>query len=165
MDKEYFDVNSLIEEEFPLHQTQNLRYDLMGALTDEDLAYKLPGDNPTLGELCWEIGALEQSYIESFQTLRQDWSYQDRQPEPGLTITQLTAWYRTLDDEFEVTVSKLSEDDLQTTQIDRGNGNMVPAFVQFHIYREALMMFYARASVYLKALQKTVNDYWRLAVG
>jgi hypothetical protein len=45
-------MNSLIKNEFPLHETQSVRYDLMKTLTDSDLAYKLPGDNPTLGELC-----------------------------------------------------------------------------------------------------------------
>ena len=52
-------MNSLIEEEFPLRDTQNLRYDLMEVLTDSDLAYKLPGDNPTLGELCRQMGEIE----------------------------------------------------------------------------------------------------------
>ena len=55
-------MNSLLESEFPLHETQSLRYDLMKALTDSDLGYKLPGDNPTLGELCREIGDIEDSY-------------------------------------------------------------------------------------------------------
>jgi hypothetical protein len=49
-------MNSLVESEFPLHETQSLRYDLMQMLTDSDLAYKLPGDNPTLGELCRKMG-------------------------------------------------------------------------------------------------------------
>lgn len=58
-------MNSLIESEFPLHETQRLRYDLLQTLTDSDLAYKLPGDNPTLGALCREIGEVEYSYIQS----------------------------------------------------------------------------------------------------
>jgi hypothetical protein len=37
--------------------------------------------------------------------------------------------------------------------------------VQFQIYHEALLMFYAKASVYLKALQKRVNDEWQAGVG
>ena len=49
-------MNSLLQNEFPLHEAQVERYDLIGALTDSDLAYKLPGDNPTLGELCREMG-------------------------------------------------------------------------------------------------------------
>ena len=43
-------MNSLIESEFPLHEAQRIRYDLLRVVTDSDLAYKLPGNNPTLGE-------------------------------------------------------------------------------------------------------------------
>ena len=35
-------MNSLIETEFPLHEAQHLRYDLLRVLTDSDLAYQLP---------------------------------------------------------------------------------------------------------------------------
>jgi hypothetical protein len=34
-------MNSLVESEFPLHETQRLRYDLLQTLTDSDLAYTL----------------------------------------------------------------------------------------------------------------------------
>ena len=49
-------MNSLIESEFPLRLAQRERYELMAVLTDSDLAYKLPGDNPTFGELCLRDG-------------------------------------------------------------------------------------------------------------
>jgi hypothetical protein len=68
-------MNSLVESEFPLQETQRVRYDLLQALTDSDLIYKLPGDNPTLGELCREFGDVEHSYIQSFKTFKHDWSY------------------------------------------------------------------------------------------
>ena len=58
-----------------------------------------------------------------------------------------------------------SEDDLHHKQIDRGNGFTPSLYVQFEIYREALLMFYAKASVYLKALQKRVNDRWHTGIG
>lgn len=158
-------MNSLVENEFPLHETQKLRYDLLDWLMDSDLAYKLPGDNPTLGELCREIGEIEHCYIQSFKTHRQDWSYRNNEPELATSVERLKTWYRTLDDDFETIVRGLSEDQLHTTQIDRGNGFAPSAFVQFQIYHEALLMFYARASVYLKALQKPVSDEWQAGVG
>jgi hypothetical protein len=58
-----------------------------------------------------------------------------------------------------------SDDDLHNKEIDRGHGFEPSAFIQFHIYREAVLMFYAKASIYLKALQKTVSDEWIVAIG
>ena len=37
--------------------------------------------------------------------------------------------------------------------------------VQFHIYREALLIFYAKVHVYLKALGKQVEGPWRWWIG
>lgn len=158
-------MNSLLESEFPLHATQSLRYDLLQRLTDSDLAYKLPGDNPTLGELCRESGEIEYSYIQSFKTGKLDWSY--RNPEPAIvtSVSRLQAWYTTLDNEFEAVIRAFSEDDLHHQQIDRGHGFTPSRYVQFQIYREALLIFYAKAIVYLRALQKPISDQWRVAIG
>jgi hypothetical protein len=158
-------MNSLFESEFPLHEAQRLRYDLLQTLTDNDLAYKLPGDNPTLGALCREFGEIEYSYIQSFKTFKHEWLYGTSEPEVATSVARLQTWYRTLDDEFEAVVRGFSEDDLRHKQIDRGHGFTPSLFVQFQIYHEAILMFYAKASVYLKALQKTVNEQWQAGVG
>ncbi len=158
-------MNSLVASEFPLHETQNLRYDLMNTLTDSDLAYALPGDNPTLGELCREMGEVEHSYIQSFITLKQDWSYRNNEPDLATSVARLQAWYITLDKEFETVLRGFSEDDLHTKRIDRGHGFTPSPYVQFQIYREALLMFYAKASVYLKGFQKPVSDQWQAWIG
>lgn len=158
-------MNSLIEGEFPLHEAQRERYELLEALTNADLAYKLPGDNPTFGELCKEIGEIEYTYIQSFKIFKYDASYRTTDLTLATSVSQLHAWYRTLDDEFERVLRDFSEHDLHQKQIDRGQGFMPSAYVQFEIYREALLMFYAKASVYLKALQKRVNDQWHAGIG
>lgn len=158
-------MNSLIESEFPLHEAQSLRYDLMSWLTDIDLAYKLPGDNPTLGELCREMGEIEHIYVQSYKTFQHDRSYRNPDPELATSVARLTAWYRMLDDEFEAVVRGFSEADLHNRQIERGYGFSPSLFVQFQIYHEALLMFYAKASVYLKALRKPVSEEWQIGVG
>ena len=158
-------MNSLIETEFPLHEAQRLRYDLLRVLTDGDLAYKLPGDNPTLGELCREMGEVEYDYIQSFKTFKHEWSYRAPEPEVAGSVAGLEAWYRALDDEFETVVRGFSEEELHQRQIDRGHGFTPSLFVQFQIYREALLIFFAKASVYLKALQREVSDEWRVGIG
>jgi uncharacterized damage-inducible protein DinB len=158
-------MNSLIESEFPLRESQNLRYDLMNILTDSDLAYKLPGDNPSLGELCREMAEIEYIYIQSFKTYKQDWSYRPTEADIATSVERLKAWYKVLDEEFEAVIRGFSEDDLHNKQIDRGHGFTPSLFVQFQIYHEAILMFYAKASVYLKALQKPMNEQWRVGVG
>ena len=158
-------MNSLIETEFPLHEAQRLRYDLLRVLTDSDLAYTLPGDNPTLGVLCREMGEVEQGYIQSFRTFKHDWSYRAAEPELATSVASLEAWYRMLDDEFETVVRDFSEEELHHKQIDRGGGFTPSLFVQFQIYREALLIFFAKASVYLKALQRYVSDEWQIGIG
>lgn len=158
-------MNSLLESEFPLHETQSLRYDLLQTLTDSDLAYKLPGDNLTLGELCREIGEVEYSYIQSFKTFTHDWSYRTTEPELATSVARLQAWYTSLDNEFETVLRGFSENDLHHKQINRGHRFTPSLYVQFQIYHEALLMFYAKASVYLKALQKSVNDQWQVGIG
>jgi hypothetical protein len=136
----------------------------MDRLTDADLAYKLPGDNPTLGELCREIGETEHAYIQSYRTFKHDWSY--RHPDPGIasSVERLKTWFAALDDEFETVIRTFSDDDLHNKQIDRVH---YPAslFTQFQIYREALLIFFAKAIVYLKAMQKPISDHWRMAIG
>ncbi len=158
-------MNSLLQNEFPLHEAQVERYDLIGALTDSDLAYKLPGDNPTLGELCREIGEVEHNYIQSFKTFKYEPSYRTTEPDLATSVGRLHTWYRTLDQEFETVMRGFSENDLHQKQIDRGGGFTPSLHTQFEIYREALLMFYAKASVYLKALQKRVNDWWHTGIG
>ena len=107
-------MNSLIESEFPLRDTQSLRVDLMDMLTDVDLAYRLPGDNPTLGELCREIGETEHAYIQSFRTFDFDLSYRHPEPEIASSVERLKKWFAALDDEFEGVIRGFSEEELHS---------------------------------------------------
>lgn len=138
-----------------LHLTTNLRTDIMNVLTDADLAFELPG-NPTLGELCRTMGDTERSYIDSFKTLKQVWDV--RNTEPGLegSVEKLKAWYQALDAEFESVLKAIPDEDLQTKIIDRGFP--IPLGGQFHVYREALLIFSARCSVYLRAMGKPLSQ-------
>ena len=156
-------MNSLIEEELP--GTQDLRGQLMEMISDQDLAYKLLGANPTFGELCEEMGYIQQAYIHSFKTFKLDWTYRDSKPEATNSVGSLNAWYKQLDVELVEALSGLSEDDIHNKQIDRGHGFIASPYVQFQIYREALLVFYAKASVYLKALEKPFNEQWKSWVG
>jgi uncharacterized damage-inducible protein DinB len=156
-------MNSIVENELP--GTQNLRDQLMDMISDADLAYKLPGNNLTLGELCEEMAQTEQIYIQSFKTFKQDWGYRAAKSEATNIVASLNAWFKKLDAELLEVLSGFSEDDVQSKQIDRGYGFTPSLFVQFQIYHEALLIFYAKASVYLKALEKQFTDDWKIGIG
>lgn len=155
-------MNSLIEQEIP--GMTNLRDQLLTMISDGDLAYKLPGNNLSLGGLCEEMGYTQQVYTHSFKTLHLDWSYRDSQPEVS-SVASLKAWYEKLDTELMEVLSRLSEDDIQTKQIDRGHGFVPTIQVQFQVYHEALLIFYAKVSIYLKALEKELTDEWKIGIG
>jgi hypothetical protein len=156
-------MNSLLDDELP--GTHNLRDQLLGMITDQDLACKLPGSNPTLGELCEEMGYTQQVYIRSFKTFKQEWGYRESQPEAPTSVASLTAWYKQLDADLVEALSGLSEDDVHNKQIDRGHGFTPSPYVQFLIYHEAVLIFYAKASAYLKALEKPYPEEWKVGIG
>jgi hypothetical protein len=138
-----------------LHLTTNLRTQMMNSLTDADLAFQFP-NNPTLGELCRVMGDVERSYIDSFKTLKQVWDV--RNTEAGLdgSVARLKAWYKTLDEELDAVLSAIPDSDFQTKIVDRGFP--IPLGGQFHVYREALLIFCARCSVYLRAMGKPLDQ-------
>ena len=156
-------MNSFVQQHGAVyHETQIMREQLMDILSDADLAFSPGGGNPTLGELCKEMGEVEYAYIESFKQFKMDWSY--RNPEAGLagSVSQLKAWYAQLDGQLKTVMEGLSEEDLTKT-IDRGWP--VGAGTQLHIYREALLIFYAKVAVYLKAMGKVMPQQWQWWIG
>ncbi|NDJ51488.1 MAG: hypothetical protein GYB68_00215 [Chloroflexi bacterium] len=155
-------MNSIIEDEFP--GSTDLRDQLLDLILDEDLAYRLPGQNPSFGELCVEMGQTQQIYIHSFKTLQHDRGYRGILPDDG-GVKSLRVWFAALDKQLIEALSSLSEDDVHNKEIDRGKGFVATPFVQFQIYHEALLIFYAKASVYLKALEKEMTEQWREWIG
>lgn len=155
-------MNSLLQDYWPVFEMyQAIRGQIMAVLTDDDLRYSPGGANRTLGELCREIGETEHSYIESFKSLTCDFAY--RHPDPALagSVARLNAWYAELDTELKAVIEGLSEEQLQTQRIVRGPTFNLPPRIQLNIYQEALLIFYGKASVYLKALNKPLSDQLR----
>lgn len=150
-----------------LDMTDNVRDLLTDLMTDDDLAYKLPGDNPTLGSLCREMGQVEQSYIESFKTFKQGFDYPAVDPALETSVTKLKAWYQQLDQDLHAALQALSDDDAQNRRIERGSPlhYTLSAGAQMLCYREALMIFYGRATLYLRALGKPLPQQVRDWIG
>ncbi|GMQ79134.1 MAG: hypothetical protein BMS9Abin02_1692 [Anaerolineae bacterium] len=155
-------MNSIISEHYSLFELyQALREQLMEILSDSDLSYSPGGNNPPLGELCREIGEIETSYIQSFRNFKQEFNY--RNSEPGLTssVSSLREWFEELDSELKSTISDLSDEDLRSRLIDRGNDFQVSPRIQLEIYKEALLIFYGKSYVYLKAMGKELSQQWQ----
>ncbi len=159
-------MNSLMQEFYPIFEMyQALRNQLLELLTDDDLAFNLGGENISLGALCVEIGEIEASYIASFKTFKQDFTY--RKEEPGLdcSVADLSIWFRELDQELKTVLAGLSEEDLRNRLVDRGDGFELPLHIQLDVYKEALLIFYGKVSVYLKALGKELPQQWQEWIG
>ncbi|MCC6616359.1 MAG: DinB family protein [Anaerolineae bacterium] len=150
-------MNSLTQMFDILHMTVKLRDLLLEASSEEDLAYRLPGDNPTLGELFRELGETEQSYIDGFKNFKHDFDYRHPDPTIARNKAKLAEWYTALDAELEAVVEALPEEDIQTKTIVRPYWE-APVTIMFHTYRECYLIFGGKASVYFRALKKPLPE-------
>jgi uncharacterized damage-inducible protein DinB len=142
----------MLEQWSWIEGTHAMRSQLLDILSDADLAFSPGGQNMTLGALCREMGEIEHSYIQSLKTFQQDWSYHNGEANLESSIARLKAWFQTLDDELKATVSAFSDEDLKKT-VDRG-GYMMPVELQLDVYLQALLIFFGKATIYLKAMNK-----------
>lgn len=147
-------MNSIMTTYWPTFERyQAIRSQVMDTLTDADLVYSPGGENAPLGALCVEIGETEHAYIESLKTFRCDFSYRNPDRDLGNSVERLKAWYAELDRDLRATVNALTDTDIQTRAVDRG-GWSLPPNIQLDVYKEALLIFYGKVSVYFKALSK-----------
>jgi hypothetical protein len=156
-------MNRFMQEKWSwIEASHAMRTELLDTLSEADLAFNPGGQNLTLGVLCRQMGEIEHSYIQSLKTFKQDWSY--RNPEAGLetNTAKLKAWYQTLDDQMKTAVSAFSDEDLKKL-VDRSGGYSMPVEMQLDVYLQALLIFFGKATIYLKAMNKplpeTVQEY------
>jgi len=152
-----FSMNSLTQLFDILHMTVKLRDLLLDAASAEDLAFRLPGDNPTLGELFRELGETEYSYIQAFKTFKQDFDYRHPDPTIARSKERLSEWFKSLDTELEAVLEALPEADLQSKTIVRPYWE-ASVTIMFHTYRECFLIFGGKAVVYFRALKKPLPD-------
>ncbi|MEM7802972.1 MAG: DinB family protein [Chloroflexota bacterium] len=142
-----------------------LRAQLFEILSDEDLAYSPGGDNMTFGELLVELGETEMNYIESFKTFKMAWSNKNDDPSRAGSLAKLNDWYGQLHAELQGTLEAISEEDVQTKTVDRGDNFKLPIHIQINVLQEAYLIFYGKAMVYLKAMQKERPEQWTSWIG
>ena len=164
-------MNSLITGYFvPTFQLyQAIRPALMETLTDDDLGYSPGGANPSLGVLCREIGEIEHSYVEAFRTFRQDFAWRNPDPDVGRRVAVLSTWYSDLDRELLAALEALTDDQVANRRIWRHDFDVedfspLPA-QELDIYREALLIFYAKVSVHLRIMGRELPGHWNPWIG
>lgn len=150
-----------------MDMTDDVRDQMLSMVSDEELAYRLPGDNPSLGELFRNHGQIQQSYIDSFKSFKQSFDYPAVDPALDTSVSKLQAWYQQLDRDLHIALHNLSEEDAQNRLIERGHplNYRLSCADQMMCYREALMIFYGRATLYLRALGKTLPPQIIAAIG
>ena len=165
-------MNSLIREHLPatyFEDYQSLRRQLVEIVTDDDMRSRFGGTSQTLGALCREMGDIQHSYVESLKTFRQDFDYRHPDSSVETSVEALTKWFDALDKDMKAAIAALSEEDIVSRRIQRTDFEIdgfapLPA-VQLDIYREALLIFYGKASVYLRALDKPLPARWQEWIG
>jgi DinB superfamily len=160
-------MNSLVRDYLPatyLAEYQLLRNQLMDLLTDDDLRFRPGPGTFSLGELCREIGDIEHSYVVALRTFRQDFDWHNPDPRMERSVAALTAWYAELDRDLLAAIEALSEEDIAGRRIDRRDFDVEDfsplAAQDLDVYREALLIFYGKVSVYLRIMGRDLPRHW-----
>jgi hypothetical protein len=157
-------MNSLVRDHLPatyFDEYLALRGQLLDVLSDDDLAFSLGGTTLTLGALCREMGEVEQSYIDSFRTFSQTFDYRHPDPAVEQSVEALRTWWTALDRELLEVLKAISEDDLaEGRRMNRADQFSLSIPAQTDIYREALLIFYAKVSIYLRAQDRPLPGDW-----
>jgi hypothetical protein len=154
-------MNAIEREQFELlNMTLSLRNGMIATLTDSDLAYQLPGDNPTFGGLLKYTGEVEQAYTDSFKTFKLSFDYRHADEQVTRSVSALTAWFDQLDAGLMDALRALTDEEIASKTIDRGDWAM-PIMVQFHTFREAVLIDCGKVDVYLRALKKQPSEQWQ----
>jgi hypothetical protein len=160
-------VNSLIRDHLPatyFAEYQLLRDELIQMLGDSDLTFRPGGATSSLGELCRQIGDIEHSYVEALRTFRQDFDWHNADPRVESSVEALSSWYAELDHDLLAAIDALTEEDIANRRIRRSDFDVddftpLPA-QELDIYREALLIFYGKVSIYLRLMGRTLPPHW-----
>jgi hypothetical protein len=149
-----------IEKEFfgLLDMTHKVRDSGLAALSDEDLAFRIPGC-PTVGDLVVELGDVEFAYTRSFSTFVLRFESNAPGREQVTNAAAAIDWLHGLDVQLKEALAALSDTDLSGKQVERGGWKM-PVIANFHTYREALLILLGKLDLYLKALGKELPETW-----
>ena len=151
-------MNRYVDEKWSwIEGSHELRDEILGVLSDKDLAFSPGGDNLPLGELFRQMGEVEHSYLQGLKTFTQDWEYHNTDAGLESSLGQLTAWLHELDAELNTVASAFADDDLAKT-VKRASGYEMPVYMSLDVYTQAILIFLGKAVVYLKAMKKPLPE-------
>ena len=84
-------------------------------------------------------------------------------------VAALSTWYSNLDREMQAALEALTDDDVAHRRISRHDVDVedfspLPG-QELDIYREALLIFYAKVSVYLRIMGRVLPGHWGPWIG
>jgi hypothetical protein len=148
---------------------QLLRNELVDILRDDDLAFRPGVAAFTLGELCREIGEIEHSYVSALSTFRQDFGWRNPDPQVVRSVAALSTWFADLDRNLLAAIEALTEDDIVNRRVTRSDFDVAAfeplAAQELDVYREALLIFYGKVSVYLRTMGRDLPGHWSAWIG
>ena len=165
-------MNSLVRDHLPatfFTDYQALRGELIATLRDDDLAFRPGRGAMTLGELCREIGEIEHSYVEALRTFRQHFIWRCADHRVQREVEVLATWYADLDRDLLIAIEALTDEDIAHRRIVRQDFDVddfsPPPAQALDIYREALLIFYAKVSIYLRLMGRELPGHWEHWIG
>ena len=158
-------MNRLIQQRaHMIDLSHTLRDEVFRGLSDADLDFSPGGTAPTLRGLLLEQADVQAAYAESFRTLKL--KFGEATPAGHQSIQELRERFAGLDAELIAALETLSDDDLRRPHDPRGL--KAPGYTvetSYYTYRESVLIFAARASVYLRALNREVPTLMKSFVG
>ena len=100
-----------------------------------------------------ELGETQGAYIDSFSTFELGPPRPCDIPGVEHSLDRIRSWYVRRDEELYAALRTIPDEDVDRP-VDRGNDNPLPVWIHLDVFREALIIFYRRFSVYLKAAGK-----------
>ena len=140
-----------------------MRSQVLDMLSDADLAFTPGGQNMTMGALCREMGGIEYAYTQSLKTFKHEWSHHNSEAALASNVIRLKEWFQTLDDQMQAVIIAFSDEDVQKP-IERGGDSVTIAF-QLEVYLQAVLIFLGKATIYLKAMNRTLPQYLQEYIG
>jgi len=151
-------MNRYMQEKWAwIEGSHGMRTGILDALSDADLAFNPGGQNMTLGALIREMGEVEHSYIQSLKTFKQDWAYRNTDAGMATSIAKLKTWFEALDADLQAAASAFSDEDLAKT-VERPGGYAMPVDMQLDVYLQALLIFFGKVTIFLKAMNKPLPE-------